>query len=34
LYGKASNVAEKDLVTKLANDVNGVIIIHNRMTVE
>jgi hyperosmotically inducible protein len=34
LYGKASNVAEKDLVTKLANDVNGVEIVNNRMTVE
>jgi len=34
LYGKASTVAEKDLVTKLANDVNGVENINNRMTVE
>ena len=34
MYGKASNAAEKDLVTKLANDVNGVKGIKNRMTIE
>jgi hyperosmotically inducible periplasmic protein len=34
LSGKARNVAEKDLVTKLAGDINGVKIIRNRMTVE
>jgi len=34
LYGKASNAAEKDLVTKLANDVNGVNGVKNRMTIE
>jgi osmotically-inducible protein OsmY len=34
LYGKASNVAELDLATKLANDVNGVKGVKNRMTIE
>jgi hyperosmotically inducible protein len=34
MYGKASNVAEKDLVTKLVNDINGVKSVNNRMTVE
>jgi osmotically-inducible protein OsmY len=34
LYGKAGNVAEKDLVSKLASDVNGVETVTNRMTVE
>ncbi len=34
LYGKAKNAAEKDLVTKLASDINGVKGINNRMTVE
>jgi len=34
LYGKASNLAEKDLVSKLVNDVNGVTGIKNRMTIE
>ena len=34
LYGKARNAAEKDLVTKLANDVNGVKDVTNRMTIE
>ena len=34
LYGKASNAAEKDLATKLANDVNGVKGVKNRMTIE
>jgi osmotically-inducible protein OsmY len=34
LYGKASNAAEKDLVNKLANDVNGVKGVKNRMTIE
>ena len=31
--GNARNAAEKDLVTKLASDVNGVKIVRNRMTV-
>jgi osmotically-inducible protein OsmY len=30
--GKARNAAEKDLVTKLVNDVNGVESVNNRMT--
>ena len=34
LSGKASNAAEKDLATKLANDVNGVKSIKNLMTIE
>ena len=34
LYGKASNAAELDLATKLANDVNGVKGVKNRMTIE
>jgi osmotically-inducible protein OsmY len=34
LYGKAKNAAEKDLATKLANDVNGVKGVKNRMTIE
>jgi osmotically-inducible protein OsmY len=34
LYGKASNAAEKDLVNKLVNDVNGVKGVKNRMTIE
>ena len=34
LCGKASNAAEKDLATKLANDVNGVKSVKNRMTIE
>ena len=34
LYGKASNAAELNLATKLANDVNGVKGIKNRMTIE
>ena len=34
MYGKASNAAEKDLATKLANDVNGVKGVKNRMTIE
>jgi len=32
--GKARNAAEKDLVTKLANDVHGVKRVTNRMTIE
>ncbi len=32
--GKARNAAEKDLVEKLVNDVNGVNSVVNRMTVE
>jgi osmotically-inducible protein OsmY len=31
--GKARNAAEKDLVTKLVNDVNGVKSVKNKMTV-
>ena len=34
LYGKASNAAELNLATKLANDVNGVKRVKNRMTIE
>jgi osmotically-inducible protein OsmY len=34
LYGKASNAAEKNLATKLANDINGVKGVKNRMTIE
>jgi osmotically-inducible protein OsmY len=34
LYGEASNVAELDLATKLANDVNGVKGVKNRMTIK
>ena len=34
LYGKARNAAEKDLVTKLVNDIHGVKSVNNRMTVE
>jgi osmotically-inducible protein OsmY len=34
LYGKAKNAAEKDLATKLANDINGVKSVMNRMTIE
>lgn len=34
LGGKASNVAEVSLATKLANDVNGVKSVENRMTIE
>ena len=34
LYGKASNAAEMNLATKLANDVNGVKSVKNRMTIE
>src|SRR5450759_2562520 len=34
LYGKAKNAAEKDLATKLANDINGVKSVTNRMTIE
>jgi len=34
LYGKAKNAQEKDLATKLANDVHGVKDVNNRMTVE
>jgi osmotically-inducible protein OsmY len=34
LYGKASNAAELNLATKLANDVNGVKGVKNRMTIE
>lgn len=34
LYGKAGNAAEKDLTTKLANDINGVKSVNNKMTIE
>lgn len=34
IYGKAGNAAEKDLVDKLVNDINGVKSLNNRMTVE
>ena len=34
MYGKARTYAEKDLVTKFANDINGVKNVNNRMTVE
>lgn len=34
LYGKASNAAEKDLVTKLVNDITGVKSVNNRMTIK
>jgi osmotically-inducible protein OsmY len=34
LGGKASNAAEVDLATKLANDVIGVKGVQNRMTIE
>ena len=34
MYGKASNAAERDLVNKLVNDINGVKSVNNRMTIE
>jgi len=34
LGGKAENATEKDLATKLANDVNGVKSVKNRMTIK
>jgi len=34
LYGKADNAAEMNLATKLANDINGVKSVNNRMTIE
>jgi osmotically-inducible protein OsmY len=34
LGAKASNAAESHLATKLANDVNGVKSVKNRMTIE
>ena len=34
LGGKARNAAEKDLVTKLVGDINGVKSVRNRMTIE
>ena len=34
LHGEAKNDAERDLVTKLAEDINGVKHVHNRMTVK
>ena len=33
LSGKAGNAAEKDLVAKLVDDVNGVKSVKNRMTI-
>jgi osmotically-inducible protein OsmY len=34
LHGEAKNGAERDLVSKLAEDINGVKSVHNRMTVK
>ena len=34
LTGKAKNAAEKDLVTKLVTDINGVKSVKNKMTIE
>jgi osmotically-inducible protein OsmY len=34
LYGKATNTIEKELVTKLVNDIKGVRSINNQMTIE
>jgi len=34
LHGEAKNGAERDLVTKLVEDVHGVKLVHNRMTVK
>lgn len=34
LKGEAKNAAEKDLVTKLSQDINGVRLVNNRMTVK
>lgn len=34
LYGKAKNAAERDLVNKLVNDINGVKSANSRMTIE
>jgi len=34
LYGKAGNAAELNLATKLANDINGVKSVNNRMVIE
>lgn len=34
LYGKAQNAAEKDLVSKLVNNINGVKSVNNLMTIE
>lgn len=34
LYGKAGSAAELNLATKLANDVDGVEEVINRMTIE
>jgi osmotically-inducible protein OsmY len=33
LHGEARNAAERDLVTKLAEDIDGVTHVHNKMTV-
>jgi osmotically-inducible protein OsmY len=34
IYGKAMNADEKELVTKLVNDINGVKSVDNRMNIE
>ena len=34
LHGEAKNAAERDLVTKLVDDIRGVKAVHNRMTVK
>ena len=34
LHGEAKNAAERDLVTKLVEDIHGVKLVHNRMTVK
>jgi len=34
MYSKAGNAAEKDLVSKLVNDVKGVKSVKNQMTIE
>jgi osmotically-inducible protein OsmY len=34
LGGRANNATEKNLATKLANDVNGVKSVRNQMTIE
>jgi len=34
LYGKVKNAAEKQLVTRLVNDIHGVKKVNNRMTIE
>ena len=34
MYSEAGNAAEKDLVSKLVNDVKGVKSVKNQMTIE